>query len=49
MAWGALYPIKKMMYKACVQSVLTNGTENLPGESSRAYNGEVDVWSVFKG
>ena len=51
-----LYHVKGKIYRACVQSVLTYGTEtwamkaeNLHSLESRAYDGEMDVWNVVEG
>ena len=55
-ARGASYHIKGKIYKACVQSALTYGTEtwvmkkaNLQSGEDRTDDGEMDVWSVAEG
>ena len=56
-ARGASYRIKGKIYKACVQSALTYGTETLGDEESKSAksgedgkdDGEMDVRSVAEG
>ena len=55
-ARGTSDHIKGKIYRACVQSVLTYGTEtwamkaqNRQFEEDRVYESEMDVWSVFEG
>ena len=56
-ARGASYHIKGKIYKACVQSVLTYGTETWGDEDSKSAkfgedgtdDGEMDVWGVAEG
>ena len=53
---GASHRMKGKIFRACVQSVLTYGTEtwamkaeNLQSLGSRAYDGEMEVWCVSEG
>ena len=55
-ARGASHRIKGKIYKACVQSALTYGTEtwamkkaNLQSGEDRTDDGEMDVWGVAEG
>ena len=56
-AWGASYRIKGKIYKACVQSALTYGTETWAMKKANVHSlertgtddGEMDVWSVASG
>ena len=55
-AWGASYRMKGKIYKACVQSVLTYGTETWAMKKASQQSGEdgtddgeMDVRSVAEG
>ena len=54
--WGASYRMKGKIYKACVQSMLTNGTETWAMMRASQQSGEdgtddveMDVWNVAEG
>ena len=50
-ARGASHRMKGKIFRACVQSVLTYGTETwaMKAGVSRVHDGEMDVWCVSEG